>query len=151
MIFFEGGLNMVKLKGIISSCSYELLNAKQLFFEDEQSFLTLIDSIDTIRAASCLMSKDRWKILSSILKGLSTHYNTKYFVYENHLGLFFDVRDEHIYAKSDSELLQLKNEREQIENEVADLQVKHIEINQRIKKLNSLETFHTMSVFIGEE
>ena len=142
---------MVKVKGIINSHSYELVTEKQLFFEDEQSLLTLIDSIDTIRAASCLMSKDHWKILSSILKSLSTRYNTKYFFYENPFGLFFDVRSENIYVNSDMELLQLKNEREQIENEVTDLQKKHIEISHQIKKLNSLEPFHTMSVFIGEE
>jgi len=144
---------MAKAKGIINFCSIELENRQDLFFEDERSLLVLIDSIDTVSAASCLMPKDSWKILSSILKHLSARYSTEYFLYENPHGLFFDAGTEHIYANSGMELLQLKNERLQTEIETARLQEKYIEISRRIKKLNSLEPFHAMNVFyeIGGE
>jgi hypothetical protein len=142
---------MVKAEGILGSHSIKLASTRQLFFEEEESLLNLIDSVDIIRGASCLMSKDRWKALSSILKTISDRYDIAFCVYENRHGLLFDVTNEHIYANSDSELIQLKFERQQIENEIAKLQEKHTEICRRIRKLNNLEPFRTMSVFIGEE
>jgi peptidoglycan hydrolase CwlO-like protein len=137
------------MKGILSPYSIELASARQLFFDEEESLLNLIDSIDIIRAASCLVSKDHWNALSSILKTISDRYDINFCVYENRHGLLFDVTNENIYANSDSELLRLEFEQEQIENEIADLQAKLIVINQRIKNLNSLESFYRSKINVN--
>jgi len=149
---------------ILKYDSAELQSAGRLFFKEEQhSFLEYINNMHVVTDAAHSMACGRWKLLSSILGTLSSHYDIYYSVYENPFGLLFDIGCQSIESKDfpalhdgifpkaePGELQLLKNERDQIEIEIAYLQERHIEVCRRIKGLNSLEPVHSLSVLIGE-
>jgi len=150
---------------ILKYNSVELQSAGRLFFKEGQhSFLEYINNMHAVTDAAHSMACGRWELLSSILGSLSSHYDINFSVYENPFGLLFDIGFQSVESKDfpalhdgigpeseAGELQLLKNERDQIENEIALLQERHIEICRRIKGLNSLEPAHSLSVLIAGE
>jgi len=89
-------------KSILRWDSVELQSTAFLFFNKEQySFLDFANSLDTVSDAILFMTADRWKLLSSILKTLSNHYDTFFCVYENPSDLLLDASVQFIENKDD--------------------------------------------------
>jgi hypothetical protein len=145
--------------------SIEIKSAGRLFFkEDHYSLLKFIDEFYSVSSAVSSMTEERWKLLFSILKTLACHYDINYCVYENPYGLLFDIGSQTIENKDFpalrdgfmtearlGQLQRLKNERDHIENEISNLQEKHIEVCKRIKKLGFESECHRIAVFIGRD
>jgi len=90
-------------KKILKWDSAELESAGHLFFNEEQySFLCFTNSLDAVSDAVLFMTAGRWKILSSVLRILSGHYDINFYVYENPCGLLFDTSVQFIENKDDT-------------------------------------------------
>jgi hypothetical protein len=133
--------------GILKWDGVELESVRHLLFNKEQnSFLNFIDCFQSYSAASCSMVvSGRWELLFSILKALSNHYDANFHVYENPCGLLFDAAPKSIKYKDDdmeieTEIQRLKGRRDQIENEIVNLQKRHGEICERIKEKTGVLT-----------
>jgi hypothetical protein len=153
------------VKRILKCGSIELKSIKHLFFKEEHnSLIKSIDEFYTVSSALSSMTEERWKLLFSILKTLANHYDINYCIYENPYGLLFDISSQSVASKDlpalhDGiipeiylrQLQRLINERDQIENEITNLQEKHIEVCKRIKNLGFGSESHRIAVFIGRD